>query len=90
MEEKSMKISLLKSRDEADYKYKDLINKDFDYEKNVYKENENINSNKFDDSLASRYYLCENICFMKRNLIKGLVSKKKIRMINKDFDLDLV
>lgn len=44
----------------------------------------------FKDELAPRYYKCEPICCLKKKLFKGLVSKKKIRLINKDFDLDLM
>jgi len=49
-----------------------------------------FNSDKFNDQLAPRYYLCEEVGFYKKNHFKALVSNKRIRLINKQFDLDLV
>ncbi len=58
-------------------------------------ENENQDSptqnnlNFYLDELAERFYKCEPIFWMKKKFIKKYISKKKIRLINKDFDLDL-
>lgn len=44
----------------------------------------------FSDELAPRFYKCEPIFCLKRKFIKKIVSKKKIRLINNEFDLDLM
>ena len=65
--------------------------KDFDFDReeiiNKYKD---LNSDKFNDSLAPRYYKCEKIPFYQKNHFKAMISNKRIRLINKDFDLDLM
>lgn len=90
MVENSMRISLLQSKNENEKKYKDLIEKEFDYEKNTFVENEKYNCEKFNDKLVDKFYKCEPVNCFKTNFIKKLVSKQKIRFISKDFDLDLV
>jgi len=49
-----------------------------------------INLNEFNDEFAEPLYKCEEISCLKLNFIKKLVSKKKVRLVNKDFDLDLI
>jgi len=46
--------------------------------------------NNYFDELAPRFYKCEPIFFYKKNFLKKMISKKKIRLINSEFDLDLM
>lgn len=62
---------------------------EFDYNE-ILNELKNNNNDKFNDQLAPRYHLCEEVAFFKKNYFKALVSNKRIRLINKQFDLDLV
>jgi len=48
------------------------------------------NNDRFNDQLAPRYFRSEEVAFYKKNHFKALVSNKRIRLINKEFDLDLV
>ena len=50
----------------------------------------NENNDKFSDELAPRYFRCEQVAFFKKNYFKALISNKRIRLINQNFDLDLV
>ena len=48
------------------------------------------NLENFSDEFAPRFYKCENVFCLKKKYIKSIISKNKIRLINKDFDLDLM
>ena len=71
-------------------KYKNALNKQFDYEKNDLPDADKYQIEKFSDKLVEPFHKCQPISCYKRNWVKSLVSKKKIRLINNDFDLDLV
>ncbi len=90
MEEINFRKSLLINNDEFDSNYKEALKKDFDYEKNSLPQSEKYEIDKFPDDLVEPFHKCEPVSFLKRNYLKSLVSKKKIRLINPDFDLDLV
>jgi hypothetical protein len=90
MEENNLRKSLIFNKDEYDIKYQTALNKQFDYEKNTLPDSPKYIIDKFPDELVDPFYKCEPVKCYKRNWIKTLVSKKKIRLINQDFDLDLV
>ncbi len=48
------------------------------------------NKDKFDDQLATRYFRSEKVSFYKKNYLKAIISRKRIRLITNEFDLDLV
>jgi hypothetical protein len=81
------KESLLLSKEDIDKKYNNKLNFTFDYEINNYnlQEIEYLN-----DQLAEKFYKCETVNVLKRKWMKKLVSKNKIRLVNKQFDLDLM
>ena len=81
------KEALLLSKEEIDRKYNNKLNFTFDYEINNYNLQE---IECIDDQLADKFYKCETINILKRKWIKKLVSKNKIRLINSEFDLDLM
>ncbi len=56
---------------------------------NEYSKTQN-NLNGFLDEFVPRFYKCEPIFCLRKKFIKKIISKKKIRLINKDFDLDLM
>ncbi len=85
--EKTLRQSLLAVKDEIDKKYEKKLELKFDYEIN------NYNSGDIEDigdALVERFYKCEQINILKRKWVKKLVSKNKIRLVNTDFDLDLM
>lgn len=89
--EKGYRESLVTSCNAFNKKYSVQSNYEFDYEINYYKENGNIDENEsFCDELVPRFYKCEPIKFYRKNWIKGIVSKNKIRLINKRYDLDMM
>ena len=49
-----------------------------------------IGKDHFDDEIVEKFYRCKNISFYKKNWLKSLISKNKIRFTNNKFDLDLV
>lgn len=73
------KLSETFSEKDSDIDYNEILN-----------DLKNNNNDKFNDQLAPRYYRCEEVAFLKKNYFKALVSNKRIRLINKHFDLDLV
>ncbi len=56
----------------------------------LYKNLQIIDDANFNDELAPRYYNCEDVPCYKKNYFKAIVSNKRIRLINRDFDLDLM
>jgi hypothetical protein len=90
MEENNLRKSLIFNKDEVDSKYQLALNKQFDYEKNTLPDSFKYQIEEFPDELVDPFYKCEPVSCHKRNWIKSLVSKRKIRLINSDFDLDLV
>ena len=90
MEENNLRKSLIFNKDAVDSKYTSALNKQFDYEKNAQPEIEKYAIEHFEDSLADRFFKSEPTSCLKRNWLKCLVSKKKIRLVNNQFDLDLV
>ena len=90
MDENKLKDNLINSRDETHKRYNNSIQLDYDYEKNSNIDNEDFNKESFNDSLADKFYRCEQVTCFKKNFLKRLVSKKKIRLINNNFDLDLM
>jgi hypothetical protein len=85
--EKSKRESLLTTKTEVEIKYAGKLDLQFDYE---------INKTKLDDmkdlndEFVDRFYKCETINFFRRQWVKKLVSKNKIRLVNNEFDLDLM
>jgi hypothetical protein len=91
MEENTLRNSLILTKDEQEKKYKKAVELNFDYEKNSTKFMEEEGKiDTFKDSLAEKLYNCENVNFLKKNFVKSLVSKQKIRFTNQMFDLDLM
>ena len=73
-------------------KSKTLFDLKFDYEIDTYINNLSekiISINSFPDNLVPPKYKCEPISCWDRKYIKSIVSKKKIRLQKKNFDLDL-
>lgn len=86
-----MRESLIKCNSDMNKLYSKLSVYQFDYEVNTYQENGTEERNDvFCDDLAPRFYKCEKIGFFQRKWLKSLVSKNKIRLINKQYDLDLM
>ncbi len=85
--EKVSRQSLLILKDEIDKKYDKKLEMKFDYEISNYN---SAGVDDIDDSLIQRFYKCEDINTLKRKWIKKLVSKNKIRLVNSEFDLDLM
>jgi hypothetical protein len=91
MEENTLRNSLILTKDEQEKKYKKAVELNFDYEKNSTKFMEEEGKiDTFKDSLAETLYNCENVNFLKKNFVKSLISKQKIRFTNQMFDLDLM
>lgn len=90
MEENNLRKSLIFNKDFWDPKYNLALTKQFDYEKNNMPIIEKFQLEKFNDELVEPFYKCEKISCYRRNWIKSLISKKKIRFLTKDFDLDLM
>ena len=84
-ETKEEKTTLLNQTLET-FSEKDSV---YDYNE-ILNDIKNNNCDKFNDQLAPRYFRCEDVAFYKKNYFKALVSNKRIRLINKKFDLDLV
>jgi hypothetical protein len=85
--EKTLRQSLLAVKDEIDKKYEKKLELKYDYEINNYNSGE---IEDIGDALVERLYKCENINILKRKWIKKLVSKNKIRLVNSEYDLDLM
>ena len=85
--EKVSRQSLLVIKDEIDKKYDKKLEMKFDYEISNYN---SADIEDIGDGLVERFYKCEDINILKRKLIKKLVSKNKIRLVNSEFDLDLM
>jgi hypothetical protein len=92
MEETSLRSSLLNTKNDDEKKYLRAVELNFDYEKNHPEliNEEKFSLEKFPDNLAEKFHNCEKVSIFKKNFIKGLVSKKKIRFTNNQFDLDLM
>ena len=93
MEETSLRSSLVNTKSDEEKKYIKAVNLNFDYQKNHLEliNFEKLNLlEKFSDNLVDKLYNCEKVSIFKKNFIKGLVSKKKIRFTNNLFDLDLM
>jgi hypothetical protein len=86
--EKSKRESLLQTKDEIEKKYAAKLNYEFDYEIN--KNTKSEGNDALNDEFVDRFYKCEDISLLKRQWIKKLVSKNKIRLVNNEFDLDLM
>ena len=71
------------SLDEKDSKNISLIKKNYDKVK--FFDNE-----KFHDEIVEKFYRCKKISIFRKNCLKSLISKQKIRFTNNKFDLDLV
>lgn len=68
-----------------------FVQKEYEYDCNAILEKlKKINVEKFSDELAPINYRCENVPFYKKNYLKALVSNKRTRLINNQFDLDLM
>ena len=67
------------------------IDKENDFEFNpIFNKFKNFNNKKFNDQLAPRFYRCEDVKCYKKNYLKAMISNKRIRFLNNNFDLDLV
>jgi hypothetical protein len=84
--EKSKRESLLATKSEIEIKYAGKLDLQFDYE--VCQKGESVN--EVGDEFVDRFFKCETISYFRRQWIKKLVSKNKIRLVNNDFDLDLM
>jgi hypothetical protein len=90
MDKNSLRESFVKFSNSVDKKYKEALEYEYDYERDPIKE-ENLNElSRFPDEFAPRFYKCEDIGICRKKWMKGLVSKNKIRLINRDYDLDLM
>jgi hypothetical protein len=87
--EQSKRESLLATKEEIEKKYSGKLDLQFDYEVNKFKANE-FKDTDIGDEFVDRFYKCETISFFRRKWIKKLVSKNKIRLVNNEFDLDLM
>lgn len=48
------------------------------------------NHENFNDEFAPLNFKCEDVPFYKKNFFKALISNKRSRLINNEFDLDLM
>jgi hypothetical protein len=71
------------SLDEKDPKQTFLLNKN--NEKQTF-----LDSERFHDEIVEKFYRCKEISFAKKNWLKSIISKQKIRFRNNKFDLDLM
>lgn len=75
------------------YPQKTLAGLRFDYELDNFiaiSEDKLSELKSFPDELVSRYYKCEPISFWNKNCLKGIISRNKIRLQRRNYDLDLM